>query len=831
MYNIDTINQLSDYQRYKEFSGITAVTPDDISGATSYEGMQSWLRWHIPGAVKIQQIMAAGVKIPFWNDDVIEAETITVDDSSMPVEFCVGDSYIITVSVEPEDSNETVKFSSSDDEVLKVEKVSNNSVKVTPLKVGVASLSMTTSQVKESKEISVDVVLLKSISIKESSFTLDSGSYAILTPVLTPTTTTENTITWSVSDSTLATVDENGVVTANTDGYYGEVTATAYVDARSGKIEASCVGYVNPVDVIYVETTPETIIFTPNEDGTYDDIDITYTISPVNASFKDMTLVGDENVGSLYNIDGMTLSANMDALIGQGLVTVECGPVYTRTVGVEVKEVVASKLTVDKEVVTLDSGSYTYISLEVTPINTYNKTVTTSVSDTTLIDVSDDYRIQANSLGYAGDSVITFSCGNASASTTVTVNPVEAESVDVEVTKYFAKVGDKYKVSGIVSPENTTSKTITYTSSDESVATVTKDGDVEVVGEGTSYIKVACGEAYAQVEVCSIEEEMFYIENMTSEDGEIKLTGDKAPTITISYFVNGVTSDWMTLEDQSESFTLPLKANGRTFIKTSSQLALSDEQYWNIVPTVDVSLHGDMKALNGGSDTITANYAFAGLFFKAEHIKDASDLTISMTTLTDYCYYYLFAESGLVSGPKLPATTMKSHCYYRMFTECTSLVDAPALPATELNDYCYAYMFVDCLSMIKAPELPAMTMADNCYSFMFFGCAALQEAPELPATKLESYCYSSMLQKCTSLTKSPVLVATELAKYCYISMFNGCTGLKEITCLATTNVKETNTLNWVKGIDAEGVFYKADGVTWASGINGVPEGWTTQVYA
>lgn len=83
-----------------------------------------------------------------------------------------------------------------------------------------------------------------------------------------------------------------------------------------------------------------------------------------------------------------------------------------------------------------------------------------------------------------------------------------------------------------------------------------------------------------------------------------------------------------------------------------------------------------------------------------------------------------------------------------------------SLPATTLTTYCYAYMFSDCTSLVSVPKLPATTLASGCYSGMFYGCTSLVTAPELPATTLVSNCYYQMFNGCTSLNYIKAMFTT-----------------------------------------------------------------------
>lgn len=145
-------------------------------------------------------------------------------------------------------------------------------------------------------------------------------------------------------------------------------------------------------------------------------------------------------------------------------------------------------------------------------------------------------------------------------------------------------------------------------------------------------------------------------------------------------------------------------------------------------------------------------------------------------------------------------------------------------------DYCFYMLFRDCTSLTKAPELPATNLTNNCYYSMFYGCTRLTVAPELPATILTNTCYGNMFFGCANLTKAPELPATDLIDGCYYMMFNGCRSLNYIKCFAINGINTNGSTDfWVNGVATTGTFYKQPDVTWPTGINGIPNGWTFSI--
>ncbi len=213
----------------------------------------------------------------------------------------------------------------------------------------------------------------------------------------------------------------------------------------------------------------------------------------------------------------------------------------------------------------------------------------------------------------------------------------------------------------------------------------------------------------------------------------------------------------------------------------------------------------------------------------------------------------------------LPASTA-ANCYMEMFLGCTSLHSAPDLPATVLEDKCYLRMFCNCTGLRSIPTFSSqVTMSGtsnrrrycfqmfqgctgitsltgslfeettelkaNCFEDMFANCTGLTSvsAGFLPSTRLAAHCYRGMFQN-TRFPSAPDLLATKLVTECYRYMFNGCTQLTYIKCLATENIGNGYTTNWVGGSvpnNEKCKFVRASSsVSWPQGANGVLSKWT-----
>ena len=155
-------------------------------------------------------------------------------------------------------------------------------------------------------------------------------------------------------------------------------------------------------------------------------------------------------------------------------------------------DIPATGVTLDKTALSLRPTETAKLTAAVAPENTTDTVVWTS-SNEAVATVKGGV-VTAKSKGTA---TITAACGSAKAECIVTVlPPILATGVTLDKTALKLYEGDAAKLTATVKPEDTTDKTIVWTSSDNAVATV-KDGAVTAVKAGTATITAACGEAKA----------------------------------------------------------------------------------------------------------------------------------------------------------------------------------------------------------------------------------------------------------------------------------------------------------------------------------------------
>jgi uncharacterized repeat protein (TIGR02543 family) len=140
----------------------------------------------------------------------------------------VGESTTLTATVSPDNAtNKNVTWASSDESIATVDK---NGV-VTGVAAGVATITVT-SVADNTKTatctVTVTTVAVTSVSV-DATASVNVGKTTTLTATVSPNNATNKNVTWESSDESIATVDENGVVTGVAAGE-ATITVTSVAD-------------------------------------------------------------------------------------------------------------------------------------------------------------------------------------------------------------------------------------------------------------------------------------------------------------------------------------------------------------------------------------------------------------------------------------------------------------------------------------------------------------------------------------------------------------------------------------------------------------------------
>ncbi|MDE7095965.1 MAG: Ig-like domain-containing protein, partial [Muribaculaceae bacterium] len=150
--------------------------------------------------------------------------------------------------------------------------------------------------------------------------------------------------------------------------------------------------------------------------------------------------------------------------------------------GVAVKEVSFTRKTL-----TLTEGENTTFVANIEPEEATDQNVTWASSDPSVATVTDAGYVVALKAGTTNITA-TVSGKTATCVLTVKAKTVAVTSISLNKTALNLTEGGKETLTVTFNPENATNKTITWSSDDDSVATVSATGEVTAVGEGTTTI-------------------------------------------------------------------------------------------------------------------------------------------------------------------------------------------------------------------------------------------------------------------------------------------------------------------------------------------------------
>jgi uncharacterized protein YjdB len=277
----------------------------------------------------------------------------------------------------------------------------------------------------------------------------------------------EYTLTWSISDNSIATVYQNGMITGKSVGY-----ADLKVKADNGVYAMCRVSVYRP--------TPSSVSMKSSLAMNVGD---TYTLSPT---------VYPSN--SQYTLTWTSSNTNVATVSSSGKVTAKSPGTTNVTVKTDNDKTATCNVTVSAKSVTSVSVKST-LSMEVGDTYTLTPTVTPSDAETSFTWSSDKSNVAtvsqygvvtAKSVGTANITVKTDNGKTATCKVTVSAKSVTSVSVKSTLSM---EVGDTYTLTPTVTPSDAETS-FTWSSDKSSVATVSQYGVVTAKGTGTANITV-----------------------------------------------------------------------------------------------------------------------------------------------------------------------------------------------------------------------------------------------------------------------------------------------------------------------------------------------------
>lgn len=392
-----------------------------------------------------------------------------------------GTTQQLKAKVSPDDKASKVVWSSSNESVLTVD---GNGL-VTAVGDGNATITATVDGVSATTDtitVTTPVVRVSSVSLSASNLKLAvGGEPSTLTATVEPNNATNKNVSWSSSDPEVATVAD-GVVTPVKAG-----AATITVTTEDGEYSATCkVTVIQPATGITLDKQKVTLVGAATEQ-------LKATVVPAEA---DQTVVWKSSNESVATVD----QTGKVTSVSKGTATITASTedgTYSQDCAVTVSNP-ATSLTVDQSSLNLAKSEEGTVKASLAGALAGEVDETKLALDDTgaskafkVVDNGDgSYTVTALKTG-SGSFAITAGSLSQTVSVSVT-NP--AQKVELNKTNLSFTVGDaSAKLSATVTPADADDTTVSWTSSDSSIATV-KDGVVTPLKAGTATITAACGD-------------------------------------------------------------------------------------------------------------------------------------------------------------------------------------------------------------------------------------------------------------------------------------------------------------------------------------------------
>lgn len=423
-------------------------------------------------------------------------------------------------------------------------------------------------------QISVSVT---GVSLDKTEIVLVEGSSEKLTATVEPTNATNKNVTWSSDHEAIATVDQNGTVTARRGGQ-----ATITVTTVDGSKTATCTVRVRiqigePVQSVGLNKTE--LALEVGKTGTLEAI-----VEPSDATNKNVTWSSSNPEVATVDNGVVTAVSAGEAII---TVTTEDGA-KTATCKVTVnapQTVPVTGVTLDKTSLDLKTGDNTTLTATVNPESATNKDVTW-ISDKPEIAAVEGGTVTAKAAGTAIIAVTTIDGGKiATCKVTVTPKTVPVSGIQVQGAASIY-VGDTTKLTATVTPTNATNQKVTWSSNNESVATVGTDGTVTAVSAGTATITV------------------------TTEDGQ------KTAACTVTVLSVDRTKLFALLQGSGVLLATPTSADGSEFSSDQKWVTVAEKQALQTVADSAKTVYDSSTADKDTVDTAYRNLQTAVTTFQ-----------------------------------------------------------------------------------------------------------------------------------------------------------------------------------------------------------------------
>lgn len=520
----------------------------------------------------------------------------------------------------------------ADSGYVTVKKNSDTKATVTGVKAGTATITHSwktgipiVGQKSHRETFTVTVVnkLVTSIEIQQDSkkvesLSLNTGDEATLKAVVKPDEATNKNVTWSSSAGDVVQVD-NGKLTAVK---AGEARITASASDGSG-VKAEVKVTVTDVAVKEITVSGE-VNQTVLEGGK---IQLAVNFVPENATNKGLKWKS-------LNSDIATVDENgIVTGVRNGTATIQAtsvvNPEAVATFSVLVEEIYMTEFTVVADRTTVTVGDTATVRAIIKPDEYPNKEVRWESMDPTVATVNENGVVTTKATGPVTIKGTSKADPNSSATVTILVEDVKAESVTISgYNQNYLTSGSTVTLTATVKPDAAANKTIVWSSSNTDIVTVDQNGKVTAKNQGTATVR-ALNEytgLYDEVEIMVYNKEpqtvrvRVWVTNQLKTTVNINLPSDGTPVTLTDVLPTYVSSDseeyvycgpvyihnypngtgWESIKDQPKAVRL-------RYLNRNVQYSTSLDGQWNSLRNNNVNAQYELLYSGNEEDDTDVN--------------------------------------------------------------------------------------------------------------------------------------------------------------------------------------------------------------------------------
>jgi len=382
-----------------------------------------------------------------------------------------------------------------------------------------------------------DDLYIHSITLDKTQIFLKPTETSQIVATILPEDAGNKILNWASSDDGVVSVSEDGKITANKSGV-ATITATA-TDGTNLSVSCEVVVSLQVAGIVLNETEA-----TLNEGQT---VQLIATVSPELADNKTLNWTSSNEAVATVDQSGLVTALAQ----GSAVITVSStdGSDISATCNINVRKLV-SDIVLNEAEATLNEGQTVQLTATVSPELADNKTLNWTSSNEAVATVDQSGLVTDISQGSAVITAESTDGSNISATCNITVIRLIA-SITLSETEIEMSAGEYRILTAAVVPNNATTTTLIWSSSNESVARV-ENGIVMAIADGEATITASANDGSDVSASCNVIVRTLVTEIILSENN-ISLKEGEFKEITATVFPDNATVSEVTWDSSDES--------------------------------------------------------------------------------------------------------------------------------------------------------------------------------------------------------------------------------------------------------------------------------------